>query len=183
NPIDVIVVVLSPPVLPPGLQSLRALRLLRLVRLLKLAEVSQRVFSLQGVRYAAVLAVLTVIGGGAAFAAAQNESLDLWDGIYWAFSTMTTAGSEIQPDTTLSRIIAMAVTTVGIAFVALLTGAIAERFLGPEIKEEVVKLEEGIKHGEGEIDAEEARVLAQIRSMADSIKNLERQVQRLARED
>jgi hypothetical protein len=45
NPLDVLIVVLTPPILPPGLQTLRVLRLLRLLRLLKLAQVSRRVFS------------------------------------------------------------------------------------------------------------------------------------------
>src|SRR5262249_52570823 len=106
NPLDVLIVVLTPPIFPPGLQSLRALRLLRLVRLLKLAQISRQVFSRQGLRYAALLALVTLIGGGAAFAAAENsQNLSLWDGVWWAFGTMTPAGSDIEPATTLGRII------------------------------------------------------------------------------
>ena len=37
HPIDLVVVFLTPPVLPASLQALRAIRLLRLLRLLKLA--------------------------------------------------------------------------------------------------------------------------------------------------
>jgi voltage-gated potassium channel len=138
NPLDVIIVVLTPPVLPPGLQSLRVLRLLRLLRLMKVAQVSRRVFSFQGLRYAVFLALLTIVGGGAAFAAAEKgQDLNGWDGIWWATSTMTTVGSNIYPTTTLGRVIAMVVMVVGIGFVALLTGAVAERFLGPEVREEI----------------------------------------------
>src|SRR5262245_55211380 len=36
NPFDLIIVVLTPPVLPPGLQGLRVLRVLRLLPLLRL---------------------------------------------------------------------------------------------------------------------------------------------------
>ena len=50
----------------PGLQSLRVLRLLRLVRLLRLAQLSREVFSLEGLRYAMLLSVLTAIGAFAA---------------------------------------------------------------------------------------------------------------------
>jgi len=39
---------------------------------------------------------------------------------------------------------------VGIAFVALLTGAIAQRFLGPEISETEAKLELGTESAEAE---------------------------------
>jgi voltage-gated potassium channel len=123
-----------------------------------------------------------VIGGGAAFAAVEtDQNLDLWDGVYWAVSTMTTVGSDIQPDTTGGRIIAMTLMVVGIGFVAFLTGYLAERFLGPELQEEIEEVRGEVEDEEDRIDVEEAGVAAQMRSMAESIQALERQVERLAR--
>jgi voltage-gated potassium channel len=179
NPIDVMIVVLTPPVLPAGLQWLRVLRL---IRLLKLVQLSRRVFSFQGLRNAAVLALLTVIGGGAAFAASQKgQDLDLWDGIWWAVSTMTTVGSDIQPENTGGRIIAMFVMVVGIGFVALLTGAIAERFLAPEIEEEISEVRHELEE-EGEIaGADEVRLLNEVRSMGARMSALEAELERLIR--
>jgi len=183
NPLDLLIVVLTPPVLPPGLQSLRALRLLRLVRLLKLAQVSRRVFSQQGLRYAALLALLVLISGGAAFVTAENDQhLSLWDGVYWAFGTMTPAGTNIQPATNLGRIIEMGVTAAGIVFIAFLTGAIAERFLAPEIQEEIEEAREDVADREDVIDAQDAKLLVHMRSMAESIEALEREVKRLGRD-
>jgi voltage-gated potassium channel len=180
NPLDVLIVVLTPPILPPGLQSLRALRLLRLVRLLKLAQVSRRVFSQQGLRYAALLALLVLISGGAAFVTAENaQNLSLWDGVYWAFGTMTPAGTNIQPATNLGRIIEMGVTAAGIVFIAFLTGAIAERFLAPEIQEEIDEARAEVADRDDVIDAEDGKVLAQMRQMSESIESLEREVKRL----
>jgi voltage-gated potassium channel len=181
NPLDLLIVVLTPPILPPGLQSLRVLRLLRLVRLLKLAQVSRRIFSQQGLRYAALLALLILIGGGAAFIAAEStQNLSLWDGVYWAFGTMTPAGTNIQPETTLGRIIEMSVTAAGICFIAFLTGAIAERFLAPEIEEEIEEAREEIVGREGTLDADDARVLTQLNALAESVQALEREVKRLS---
>jgi voltage-gated potassium channel len=180
NPLDVLIVVLTPPILPFGLQSLRALRLLRLIRLLKLAQISRRVFSQQGLRYAALLAMLVLIGGGAAFIAVESsQHLSLWDGVYWAFGTMTTTGTDIQPGTTGGRIIEMAVTGAGICFIAFLTGAIAERFLAPEIQEEIEEARDEVVRGEGSISAEDGKVLAQMRSVMESVEALEREVRRL----
>ena len=171
NPLDVLIVVLTPPILPPGLQSLRVLRLLRLLRLVKLAQVSRRVFSFQGLRYAALLALLTIIAGGATFAAAdKGQDLDLWDGVWWATATMTTVGSNIQPDTTLGRIIAMVIMLVGIAFVALLTGAVAERFLGPEVKEEIGGVE---VEAEQEATEHERQVLNELRQINERLDRLD----------
>ena len=107
HPLDATIVVLTPPILPPGLQALRVLRLFRLLRLLRLAQLTHEVFSLQGLRYAMLLSLLTVIGGGALFVAFERGSqhLDTWDGIYWAITTMTTLGSNIYPTTTGGEIV------------------------------------------------------------------------------
>jgi voltage-gated potassium channel len=144
HPLDVVIVVLTPPILPASLQSLRVFRLLRLLRLLRLAQLSRRTFSLEGVKYAAILAVLTTVGTGAAFKAFERDQhLTAWEGVYWALTTMTTVGSSIYPTTTGGEVTAVIVVIVGIAFVALLTGAIAQRFLGPEISETEAELELG----------------------------------------
>jgi len=71
HPLDVVIVLLTPPFLPSSLQALRALRVLRLLRLLRLAQVARRTFSLDGLRYAAILAALSAVGGGYAYSAAE----------------------------------------------------------------------------------------------------------------
>ena len=46
-------------------------------------------------QYAAILAALTALGGGYAYSAAesaQEPSPSVWDGVWWAVSTMTTVG-------------------------------------------------------------------------------------------
>ncbi|HWM63087.1 MAG TPA: ion transporter, partial [Solirubrobacterales bacterium] len=120
NPLDLILVVVTPPVLPPGLQGLRVLRLLRLLGLRPLTRLTRRLFSLQGLHYAAMLSVLTAIGGGALFVAleSENQHLTTWEGIYWAVTTMTTLNSTIVPSTTGSEILSAFILLVGIAFVA-----------------------------------------------------------------
>lgn len=133
HPVEIIVVFLTPPVLPPGLQSLRAIRLLRLLRLLKLAQLSNRVFSNQGLQYAALLTLLATVAGGSVFRAfeARNQDLSEWESIYWAFTAMTTVGSEYTATTLGGQITEVVILLVGISFIAMLTGAIAQRFLKP----------------------------------------------------
>jgi voltage-gated potassium channel len=122
---------LTPPFLPASLQAARAFRLLRLIRLLRLAVLARRLLSAEGVRDAAVLALLTVLGGGAAFAAVEKDQhMSAWDGVWWAVTTVTTVGyGDFSPKTDSGRVIAMFVMVVGIGFVALLTAAAAERFI------------------------------------------------------
>jgi len=177
HPLDLIIVVFTPPLLPPGLQGLRVLRMLRLLRLLRLAQLSREVFSLQGLHYAALLALLTAIGGGALFVALekQNQHLDAWEGIYWALTTMTTLGSGIQPTTTGGEILSAFILIVGIAFVALLTGAFAQRFLGPEIEEVEAELE-------AETETAEKIAMRELRGVREQLEALEIAVERMVDE-
>jgi voltage-gated potassium channel len=177
HPLDATIVVLTPPILPPGLQSLRVLRLFRLLRLLRLAQLTHEVFSLQGLRYAMLLSLLTVIGGGALFVAFEKGSqhLDTWDGIYWAITTMTTLGSNIYPQTTGGQVVSTVILLVGIGFVALLTGAFAQRFLGPEL----VEVEEEL---EREKLSAEAAALRELRTVRKQLQALEVAVERIVDE-
>ncbi len=177
HPLDPFIVVFTPPVLPAGLQGLRVLRLLRLTRLLRLAQLSREVFSLQGLHYAMFLALLTVVGGGALFVAFERHSQHLsdWQGIYWAVTTMTTLGSNIYPTTTGGEIVSAAILIVGIGFVALLTGAFAQRFLSPEI----VEVEEELA---AEQVSAEVLALRELKSVQEQLQSLEVAVQRLVEE-
>jgi len=129
--LDLAIVVLTPPFATIMLQSVRALRLVRIARLVRLARfatLARSVFSLAGVRYAAVLALLTTIVGAQAFATSENISTGR--GLYWAITTMTTVGyGDITPTTTTGEVTAVAVMLVGIGFVAIITGAVAQRFV------------------------------------------------------
>jgi voltage-gated potassium channel len=64
-----------------------------------------------------VLALLSVLGGGAAFAAIENTSghpVSAWDGVRWAITTVTTVGyGDFTPKTDGGRAIAIAVMLVG----------------------------------------------------------------------
>lgn len=135
HPLDVAIILLTPPFLPASLQAARALRLLRLLRLFKLAFLTRRLLSTEGVRDAAVLALLSVLGGGAAYAAiektdASGQTLSAWDGVWWAITTVTTVGyGDLAPQTDGGRVLAIAVMLIGIGFIAVLTASAAERFM------------------------------------------------------
>jgi len=131
NPIDVLIVVLTPPFLPATMKIARVLPVVRLVWLLMVAHRMSGLFSFEGLRYAALLVFTVVVGGGVVFVAVEpGQQLSTWDGLWWAAETVTTvAYGDIYPTTALGRIVATVVMTTGIGFVALLTGALAQRFL------------------------------------------------------
>jgi voltage-gated potassium channel len=153
NPLDVLIVVFTPPFLPATMKLARVLPVVRLVWLVVVANRLRNVFSLKGLRYAALIVFTVVVGGGAIFVAVEpGQNLSTWDGLWWAAETVTTvAYGDIYPTTALGRLVATVVMTTGIGFVALLTGALAQRFLygasaaqepGPDRAEMMRKLDE-----------------------------------------
>ena len=133
--LEVAIVVLTPPFVG-AFVSVRLLKLLRLLWLFRLAPVAHRLFTTAGVKSAALLVALTAVAGGAAFAELEKGQTTA-NGIYWAVTTMTTVGyGNPQPTNTATKILAVFVMFIGIGFVAVLTGAIAQRFLAPELEEE-----------------------------------------------
>jgi voltage-gated potassium channel len=143
HPLEVAIVLVTPPFLPATLQAARAFRLLRLLPLLRAGLLSRRLLTTEGLRDIAVLALLTVLGGGAAFAAVEpKQAPTTLDGVWWAMTTVTTVGyGDIQPETSSGRGIAVVVMLVGIGFVAVLTAAAAERFMrGHEAEQQRAEL-------------------------------------------
>jgi voltage-gated potassium channel len=135
--LDVAVVVITPPFAPQAWQNGRLFRLVRLLRLFR-AVALRRLLSLEGMRYAAVVAVGTVIVGGAVFASIEeHRGVSTWDGIWWAITTVTTVGyGDVEVHSTGGRIIGITIMLVGIGFVALLTAFIADRFINQGIQTE-----------------------------------------------
>lgn len=171
HPLDVAIVVLTPPLLPASLQAARILRVLRLLQLIRAAKIAQRVFTLEGVRHAALPALLTALGGGALFANAEGREISLWDGVWWSVTTMTTVGyGDLYPHTTLGRVVAMAVMVVGIGFIAILTAALAERFVVHDVRAELERAELEI---EGEVAETEADLVQEIREIGARLRLIE----------
>jgi voltage-gated potassium channel len=176
HPLEVAIVVLTPPLLPASLQALRMFRLLRVLRLTVLVKQYRRLFTLEGVRGAAVLAAIAAFGGGAIFSQVE-KGYSVWDGVWFAVTTMTTVGyGDLSPHTTGGRLLAIALMLVGIGFVALLTGAIAQRFLSPQIRSSVEAAEADVAADVGDIRAELAR---ELRGISTRLQELEQMVQRI----
>jgi voltage-gated potassium channel len=133
NPVLPLIVVLTTPVAPAGLQMFR---LLRLGALIGAAHHARRLFSLEGLRYAALILVVVVVGGGAIFTAVERSAqhLSIEDGIWWAIVTVTTVGyGDIVPHTDAGRGVAVIVMITGIGTAALLVGAASQRFVVGEV--------------------------------------------------
>jgi voltage-gated potassium channel len=166
HPLEVAIVVLTPPFLSLAVQSIRIARVLRVLRVLRLGPVVRRMLALEALRYAALLALLALVGGAEAYASAERISVG--DALYWGLSTMTTVGyGDITPKTVEGKVIACVLMLVGVGFFAVITGAIAQRFLATEVEEAV-----------GELTGAEIDVITQIRMLGEQLARLEATVRR-----
>ncbi|MBS1846241.1 MAG: ion transporter [Actinobacteria bacterium] len=165
--LDLAVVILTPPFAPQGWQNGRLFRLVRLLRVFRVLAL-RRLLSLEGMKYAAMVALGTIIVGGAVFAGVeQDQGISSWDGIWWAITTVTTVGyGDIVPHSTGGRIIGISIMLVGIGFVALLTAFIADRFINLSV----------------ETEAKEDQILAELQAISARLDNLEASVSRLPQE-
>jgi voltage-gated potassium channel len=169
HPLEIAIVILTPPFLPASFQALRLFRLFRLLPLLRLGRVARHLFSVEGVSWAALLAVLTTVFAGAAYSSIE-KSASSWDGLWWAVSTVTTVGyGDEFPTTTLGRALGMALMLIGIGFVAVLTGAVAGRFLSARIEESQEELSDTLQGAE--LD-----VLEELHQIAERLNALERRL-------
>jgi voltage-gated potassium channel len=161
HPVTPVVVLLT----LPAFAGLALFRLVRLMRGRIARRIAEGVTSSEGLRNVALLTLLTVGFGGLVFASVEPR-VSVGDGLYWAVTTVTTTGyGYVVPTTETGRMLAVYVMLVGAAFLAILTGAIAQRFVG--------RWQRSGGGGGGE-DA----VLAKLDELGERIAQLERAVTR-----
>jgi ion transport protein len=147
NPLAIAVAVLTPPVVPAGLQSVRLLRLLRLLRLARGWQYINRVFTPEGMPYLVGFALVLVFAGSVLFSSVETHAHDhvsLTDGIWWAFGVISTEGSSINASTTAGHVITVALMILGICLFSLITAGLTQRFVGHKQREEVSAGEQAI---------------------------------------
>ncbi len=139
HPLDLVIVVLTPPFVTSIFNGVRLLRLTRVARLLRLKPLIAWLFRSGGLKYAAMFTGLVVLSAAQAFSIQENTSY--FTALYWAVTTVTTVGyGDKLPTTTEAEITAMIVMVVGIGFFAALAGSLANLFIEGRV-EEIVEAE------------------------------------------
>jgi voltage-gated potassium channel len=138
---DLILIVLTPPVLPESLQGIRALRVLRLLRVGAMAGIglrsARRAFGARKFHLVALFAAATVLLGAAGvfvFEGGENRAIDSFeDAVWWAIVTATTVGyGDVSPVTTEGRVIAVMLMLIGIGVIGVFTATVASHFFAQD---------------------------------------------------
>ena len=170
--LSVLVVVLSFPLLPHVLTSVRFLRLARLMQFLKIVRVVavtargmqaiRRTSGGRGLLYVSGLSALMTVGGGALLALLEPESVEtgFWGGLWWAVVTVTTVGyGDIAPQTTGGRILAVVLMLCGLGLISTLAASISAAFIGSNERSEFEEVRRRLERLEEKLD----RLLAEKR--------------------
>jgi voltage-gated potassium channel len=155
NKLDLTVLLLTVPLLPGIFQALWVLRLLRLIDMLPI--LLGRFVNITLLPYAVVLAFIGVFGGGLAFA--HFENLSVFDGVYWANTTINTVGyGDISAQTPEGKVLSMILQWTGNVILAMLIGGVAAFAQQLLLGEEVEELGEDIEEIEEDVDEVEEDV-------------------------
>jgi voltage-gated potassium channel len=186
NKLDLFVLLTTIPILPTPFQALWVLRLLRLIDVLPV--ILGRFGSITLLPYAIVLAFIAVFGGGVAFA--HFEGISLFDGMYWANTTVNTVGyGDVSAQTNEGKLLSMVLQWTGNVILALLIGGIAAAaqrvLLGTqnlkreldEIEEEVDEVSENVEEVEEDVE----RLLKDARNLSETDRVILRELQSIKR--
>jgi voltage-gated potassium channel len=186
NKLDLFVLLTTVPILPTPFQALWVLRLLRLIDVLPV--ILGRFGSITLLPYAIVLAFIAVFGGGMAFA--HFEGISLFDGMYWANTTVNTVGyGDVSAQTNGGKLLSMVLQWTGNVILALLIGGIAaaaqRMLLGnqilkrelDEIEEEVDEVSENVEEVEEDIE----RLLKDTQNLSATDRVILRELQSIKR--
>ncbi len=157
NKLDLFVLLTTIPIpgLPAAFQALWVLRLLRLIDVMPV--ILGRFGSITLLPYAVVLAFIAVFGGGVAFA--SFEGVSLFDGMYWANTTVNTVGyGDVSAMTNEGKLLSMVLQWTGNVVLALLIGGVAaaaqRALLGTtNIEQDLDEIEEDVEEVEEDVES------------------------------
>lgn len=101
------------------------------------------VYSRSGLRIALPAVVLGLVAAGVLFSLVEGRRVSAWDGVWWAFTTVSTVGyGDVIPRTAAGRVLGLAVIVVGVGFLFLLAGVFVERFIATEVRRDLLGIEQ-----------------------------------------
>ncbi len=142
NWLSAAIVVISFPLAPPLLATVRLTRLVRLLRLaLAVGSAMQQMrlaIGRPGLLYVSAASGLLIVAGGGILTMLEPNTVkgDFWTGVWWAVVTTTTVGyGDIAPTTPEGRVVAVVLMITGLGLVATLSASIAAYFVSHDVEQ------------------------------------------------
>lgn len=120
----------------PLVGLLRSVRLVVvLALLLRMSKPARKLLSQHRLGTTLAVALVTVMLSGLIISRLDPGIATFWEGIWWAWSTMTTVGyGDLVPQTAAARIFASLVMLFGVVLLSLVTANLAAFFIGSDVE-------------------------------------------------
>lgn len=161
----------------PLFASLRGLRIVFLVGALhRTMRTVQDVLKSNKLGATLLASFIIIVIFGVTISAIDPEVKSPFDGIWWAWVTVTTVGyGDIVPSSVAGRIIGALLILLGVGLFALLTANLSALFIGRDmtgVEKEVEEVEREIE----EVEFEESRILRKLDEMEKRLKRIEKKL-------
>lgn len=190
NWINLMIIAVGVPLLwnlQPYAAALRSLRILLLLGIFfEMSGSIRKMLARNNIGATLLVSLIVVVMAGISIAAIDPAINTPWDGIWWAWVTVTTVGyGDIVPESPQGRIFGGLLMILGLGLFSLITASFSA-FLVSREEEKVVKTEESLIQKEeelirkeGEIMGQERRAIAKLESIEHRLANLEEGLSRL----
>jgi voltage-gated potassium channel len=160
---------------------LRSLRLLLLFSLfLRFSSTVRAMLRHNSIGVTLGAAAMVIILSGLVMAAIEPTVTSPWDGIWWAWVTVTTVGyGDIVPHTAAGKLFGSLLILLGVALFALMTASFSSYFIGRDVS----KVEEGIERDVSKLEQEDVEFRNVMERMSRTLSRLEERMELLERKE
>lgn len=165
----------------PYAALLRSLRLLLLVSLLvRFSTTLREVLAHNRLGTTLAVSLVVIVMAGLLMSAIDPSVSSPWDGIWWAWVTVTTVGyGDIVPTTGAGKLFGSLLILLGVGLFSLMTASFSSFFIGRD----VTKVEQEIEKDVGRLQREEVDIHATIERVGRSLSGLEARMDALERRE
>jgi len=158
---------------------LRSLRLLLLVSLLlRFSSTLRGILAHNRLGTTLAISLVVIILAGMLMAAIEPTVNTVWDGIWWAWVTVTTVGyGDIVPATPAGKLFGALLILLGVGLFSLMTASFSSFFIGRDVS----KVEQEIEKDVGRVEQEEVDIRATIARVGKSLAGIEERLEKLER--
>jgi len=165
----------------PYAALLRSLRLLLLVSfLVRFSTTLREVLAHNRLGTTLAVSLVVIVMAGLLMSAIDPSVSSPWDGIWWAWVTVTTVGyGDIVPTTGAGKLFGSLLILLGVGLFSLMTASFSSFFIGRD----VTKAEQEIEKDVGRLQREEVDIHATIERIGRSLSGLESRMEELERKE